>query len=342
MSAGAPEAERQAAMKVASARRRRALELAREVLRIEALALTQLADRFEPEAFDRALDLLLGCAGRVVVSGMGKSGIIARKLAGTLASTGSPALFLHPAEAGHGDLGMLVEGDVLIAISQSGNTNEVVAMLPTIKRLGVPLIAIVGAEGSTLGREADVVINAAVEQEACPLGLVPTASTTAALAVGDALAMALLEERGFSADDLAANHPRGSLGRQLLRVAHVMHTGAEMPMVAEGAGMAEVLAEMSAKGLGMTTVAGEAGRLVGVITDGDLRRLLETRGEAALGTHAGDWMTPEPVCIRADALATEALRRMEESKITSLPVVDDEHRPEGVVHLHDLWRTEMI
>jgi len=342
MSAGAPEAERQAAMEVASARRRRALELAREVLRIEALALTQLADRFEPESFDRALDLLLGCSGRVVVSGMGKSGIIARKLAGTLASTGSPALFLHPAEAGHGDLGMLVEGDVLIAISQSGNTNEVVAMLPTIKRLGVPLIAIVGAEGSTLAREADVVINAAVEQEACPLGLVPTASTTAALAVGDALAMSLLEERGFSAADLAANHPRGSLGRQLLRVAHVMHTGAEMPLVAESATMAAVLAEMSAKGLGMTTVAGDAGRLVGVITDGDLRRLLEARGEAALGIRAGDWMTPDPICIRADALATEALRRLEESKITSLPVVDDEHRPEGVVHLHDLWRTEMI
>jgi arabinose-5-phosphate isomerase len=342
MSAGAPEAERQAALEVASARRRRALELAREVLRIEALALAQLAERFEPEAFDRALDLLLGCSGRVVVSGMGKSGIIARKLAGTLASTGSPALFLHPAEAGHGDLGMLVEGDVLIAISQSGNTNEVVAMLPTIKRLGVPLIAIVGAEGSTLAREADVVINAAVEQEACPLGLVPTASTTAALAVGDALAMSLLEERGFSADDLAANHPRGSLGRQLLRVAHVMHTGAEMPLVAEDAMMAEVLGEMSAKGLGMTTVTGAGGRLVGVITDGDLRRLLEARGEAALGSRAGDWMTPEPVCIRADALATEALRRLEESKITSLPVVDDEHRPEGVVHLHDLWRTEMI
>ena len=192
--------------------RESALQLAREVLRIEAAALARLADRFDAGSFDRALDIVLGCGGRIVVSGMGKYGIIARKLAGTLASTGSPAFFLHPAEAGHGDLGMLIEGDVLIAISQSGDTKEVVAMLPAIKRLGVPLIAIIGETDSTLGREADVGLDAGVEQEACPLGLIPTASTTAALAVGDALAMALLEERGFSADDLAAHHPRGNLG----------------------------------------------------------------------------------------------------------------------------------
>lgn len=322
--------------------RRDALELAREVLRIEARALASLADRFDAGAFACALDLLLGCGGRVVVSGMGKSGIIARKLAGTLASTGSPALFLHPAEAGHGDLGMIVEGDVLVAISQSGDTEEVVALLPAIKRLGVPLIAIVGDTSSTLAREADVTLDAGVEQEACPLGLIPTASTTAALGVGDALAMALLEERGFSADDLAAHHPRGSLGRQLLRVHHLMHTAGDMPQVAASDGLGDVLQEMSAKGLGMTMVIDEDGRLAGVITDGDLRRLLQDEGPEGLDLTAADWMTRDPVCVDADSLATEALRLLEQSRITSLPVVDAEQRPRGVVHLHDLWRTEMI
>lgn len=319
-----------------------ALELAREVLRIEAGALAQLAERFDAEPFGRALDILLGCRGRVVVSGMGKSGIIARKLAGTLASTGSPALFLHPAEAGHGDLGMLIEGDVLVAISQSGDTQEVVALLPSIKRLGVPLIAVVGDTSSTLAREADVTLDATVEKEACPLGLIPTASTTAALAVGDALAMALLEERGFSADDLAVHHPRGNLGRQLLRVHHVMHTAEGIPSVPTGASIGEVLAEMSAKALGMTIVVDGDGRLQGVITDGDLRRLIEEVGAAAMERVAGDWMTTDPVCVRADALATEALRLLEQSRITSLPVTDEDGRPQGVVHLHDLWRTEMI
>ena len=325
-----------------AAARESALALAREVLRIEAAALARLANRFVAAPFDLALDIVLGCGGRIVVSGMGKSGIIARKLAGTLASTGSPAFFLHPAEAGHGDLGMLIEGDVLIVISQSGDTKEVVAMLPTIKRLGVPLIAILGETDSTLGREADAVLDAAVEQEACPLGLIPTASTTAALAVGDALAMALLEERGFSADDLAAHHPRGSLGRQLLRVHHVMHTDAAIPRVTMEAGMNTVLAEMSAKGLGMTTVVDSDERLVGVITDGDLRRFIQEHGEGGMDSAASSWMTREPVCVRADALATEALRMMEEKRITALPVVNGERQPEGVVHLHDLWRTEMI
>ena len=325
-----------------SQQRQRSLDLAREVFRIEANALGQLAERFDEVPFDKALDILLGCAGRIVVSGMGKSGIIARKLAGTLASTGSPALFLHPAEAGHGDLGLLCEGDVLVAISQSGDTQEVVAMLPAIKRLGVPLIVIVGETESTMAREADIVLDAGVEKEAGPLGMIPTASTTAALAVGDALAMALLEERGFSADDLAAHHPRGNLGRQLLRVHHVMHTAAGIPSVTLGARMVDVLAEMSTKELGMTTVADSDGRLVGVITDGDVRRFLESKGESALQSTAEELMTPDPVCARADALATEALRLMEERHITSLPVINDEQRPEGVVHLHDLWRTEMI
>ena len=326
----------------ASDTRTRALALARDVIRVEAATLERLADRFDAEAFSRALDVLLGCHGRIVVSGMGKSGIIGRKLAGTLASTGSPALFLHPAEAGHGDLGMLVEGDVVVAISHSGETKEVVAMLPSVKRLRSPLIVLVGDPESTLGREADVVLDVGVEQEACPLGMVPTASTTAALAMGDALAMALVEERGFSADDLAANHPRGSLGRQLLRVHHVMHTGDDMPEIGVGASLSEVLAAMTAKGLGMTTVVDDDGCLVGVITDGDIRRLVEAGGGATTEMPAGDWMTPEPVCVRADVLATEALNMMEESRITSLPVVCGEGKPEGVVHLHDLWRTEMI
>lgn len=326
----------------ASSLRRRSLDLAQEVLRIEANALSRLAERFDPASFDQALDVLLACGGRIVVSGMGKSGIIARKLAGTLASTGSPALFLHPAEAGHGDLGVLCEGDVLVAISQSGDTQEVVAMLPAIKRLGIPLIVIVGETRSTMAREADVVLDAGVEKEACPLGMIPTASTTAALAVGDALAMALLEERGLSADDLVAHHPRGNLGRRLLRVHHVMHKAAKIPTVALAAGLADVLAEMSAKELGMTTVVDGDGRMVGVITDGDLRRLLELEGDSVSTSTAADLMTRDPVCVRADALATEALRLMEEKRITSLAVVDAERRPEGVVHLHDLWRTEMI
>jgi len=341
MSRASSEKERDNAAGAQSAREV-SLELAREVLRIEGSALAHLAERFEPAPFDKALDILLGCGGRVVVSGMGQSGSIGRKLAGTLASTGSPALFLHPAEAGHGDLGMLIEGDVLIAISQSGDTQEVVAMLPAIKRLGVPLIAIVGDTHSTLAREADVALDAAVEKEACPLGLIPTASTTAALAVSDALAMALLAERGFNADDLAAHHPRGSLGRQLLRVRHVMHKKTDVPAVPTTAGMHDVLAEMSAKGLGMTTVVDDQGRLVGVITDGDLRRLIEDGGETALQRTAADWVTRDPVCVGADALATEALRLLEESRITSLLVVNSDRQPEGVVHLHDLWRTEMI
>ena len=325
-----------------SQKRQRSLDLAREVFRIEANALAQLAERFDQVPFDKALDILLGCGGRIVVSGMGKSGIIARKLAGTLASTGSPALFLHPAEAGHGDLGLLCEGDVLVAISQSGDTQEVVAMLPAIKRLGVPLIVIVGETQSTMANEADVVLDAGVEKEAGQLGMIPTASTTAALAVGDALAMALLEERGFSDDDLAAHHPRGSLGRQLLRVHHVMHMATGIPSVTLAARMVDVLAEISSKELGMTTVVDSAGRLVGVITDGDVRRFLESKGELALQSTAEESMTPDPVCMRADALATEALRLMEERRITSLPVIDAEQRPAGVVHLHDLWRTEMI
>ena len=322
-------------------RRSNALRFAREVLRIEATALADLVERFDEMAFDRALQYLVECHGRVVCTGMGKSGVIGKKLAGTLASTGSPAFFLHPAEAGHGDLGMIVEGDVLIAISHSGGTKEVVALLPTIKRLGVPLIVLVGNADSVLAHEADVAIDAGIEKEACPLGLVPTASTTAALAMGDALAMALLDERGYSADDLAAVHPRGGIGQRLLRVRQVMHRESEVPRVEVSRPLADVVAEMSSKGLGMTSVVNAGGSLIGIITDGDLRRLLE-RGPRALEGEAGDFMTPSPTCVNGDALATEALRLMEEGKITSLMVVDQDGKPEGVVHLHDLWRTQMI
>ncbi|MFW6198899.1 MAG: KpsF/GutQ family sugar-phosphate isomerase, partial [Acidobacteriota bacterium] len=316
------------------------LRVAREVLATESAALAKLAENMDEGAMAAALDRLLDCRGRIVCTGMGKSGIIAKKLAGTLASTGSPAFFLHPAEAGHGDLGMIVDGDVVIALSHSGETREIVDLLPAIRRLEVQLVAMVGEEDSTLGREADTVLLVAIDSEACPLGLAPTASTTAALALGDALAMALLEERGFGAEEFASFHPRGSLGRRLLRVRDVMHTGAAVPAVSADVPIADAVAEMSAKGLGMTTVVGDEERLVGVLTDGDLRRLLQAR--TCLDTPVRERMTPDPVRVRPDALATEALRLMEERKITALIVVDDSETVAGVVHLHDLWRTQMI
>lgn len=317
------------------------LQVGRDVLRIEAEALVGLGERFDEEAFRRAVNLLLDCSGRVICMGMGKSGVIGKKLAGTLASTGSPSFFLHPAEAGHGDLGMVVDGDVVVALSYSGETAEILALLPRIKRLGVPLIALVGDTSSALAREGDVVLDVGVEEEACPLGLAPTASTTAALAMGDALAMAVLTERGFGAEEFAAVHPKGRLGRQLLRVRQVMHTGEELPRVHPGDRLDTVVEEMSRKRLGMTSVVDDEDRLVGVITDGDLRRLIRRSGVSP-DCSARDCMTPDPVCISADALATEALRLLEEGAITSLLVVDDGGKLRGVVHLHDLWRTEMI
>lgn len=321
--------------------REETLSLAADVLRIEAEALLRLSERLDREAFGAALDELLQCRGRIICMGMGKSGVIGKKLAGTLASTGSPAFFLHPAEAGHGDLGMVVDGDVVIAVSYSGETGEILALMPRLKRLGVPMIALVGDTESSLSREADVALDVGVEEEACPLGLAPTASTTAALAMGDALAMALLRERGFGADDFAAVHPKGRLGRRLLRVRQAMHKGGEIPQVNPDDSLDAVVAEMSAKGLGMTSVVDDAGRLIGIITDGDLRRLIERSGVGP-GCTAADCMTPDPICVAGDALATEALRYMEENAITSLLVVDGDRRVEGVVHLHDLWRTEMI
>lgn len=321
-------------------RREEALAVAREVLATEARALDKLATGLDEQALSRALDALLACRGRIVCTGIGKSGIIAKKLAGTLASTGSPSLFLHPAEAGHGDLGMIVDGDVVIAISHSGETTEVAALLPSIRRLDVKLVCLVGRLDSTLGREADVPLHVDIDEEACPLGLAPTASTTAALALGDALAMALLKERGFSAEDFAGLHPRGALGRRLVRVSHVMHSGPQTPSVAQSATVAEAIDEVSGKGLGMTVVHDDEGRCVGVLTDGDIRRLVQRGSD--LRAPVAECMTADPVRVAPDALATEALRLLEERRITALVVIGEDGRTIGVVHLHDLWRTQMV
>ncbi len=337
------------------------------VVRIEAEALRALADRLAgPMAadFNRALELMFGCRGRVVVTGMGKSGLIARKIAATLSSTGSPALYLHPVEALHGDLGMIVRGDVVLALSASGETEEILQLLATIKRLQVPLIAMTcddsgvraAGEGarstrtfstraSTLASAADVALDCSISQEACSLGLAPTASTTTMLALGDALAVALSEKRGFKEEDFANLHPGGKLGKRLARVESLMHTGDAVPRVTAQTKMPDVIYEMSRKKLGMTTVV-EGDRLLGVISDGDLRRLLEQRGKDALDLTAGDCMTRAPKTIGAQEFAAAALALMEEKKITSLVVVDsgagNDQRLRGIVHLHDLWGTEMV
>jgi arabinose-5-phosphate isomerase len=318
-----------------------------ELVRIEAQALEELAARLEGPmsiAFERAVDILVQCGqsrGRVVVTGMGKSGIIAQKIAATLSSTGSPALFLHPAEAVHGDLGMVVRGDVVIALSASGETEEILRLLATIKRIGNALISFCCNMKSTLSQASDVALDCSVRQEACGLGLAPTASTTAMLALGDALAIAVSLRKGFRAEDFAALHPGGKLGKRLSRVRDLMHTGDAVPRVRPETPMSEVIYEMSRKGLGITTVE-EEGRLLGVISDGDLRRLLEQEGPKALDETAGKAMNRSPKIIYADEFAVEALRIMEEKKITSLIVVDGGQRIEGVVHLHDLWETELI
>jgi arabinose-5-phosphate isomerase len=364
------------------------------VVRIEAEALGALADRIGgpmAEAFQRAVDLMFHCAGRVVVTGMGKSGLIARKIAATLSSTGTPALYLHPVEALHGDLGMVVRGDVVLALSASGETEEILALLATIKRLRVPLIAMTGDEicgagvpqnqsqdphlvsqkprdkdgapasevvpegqskaaggsarstraVSTLAGAADVALDCSVAQEACALGLAPTASTTTMLALGDALAVTLSERRGFKEEDFANLHPGGKLGKRLARVESLMHRGDALPWVAPAAKMPDVIYEMSRKKLGVTAVM-EGGRLVGIISDGDLRRLLEKRGKEVLDLTASEAMTRDPKTIAKEEFAATAVAVMEEKKITSLIVVDRERRVEGIVHLHDLWTTELI
>ena len=316
-------------------------DTARRVLEIEAQAIGEMVARLD-ESFDRAVEALLGCRGRVVVSGMGKSGLVGQKISATLSSTGTPSLFLHPAEAIHGDLGRIVGGDCVLAISYSGETQEIVALLPSIKRLGVPLLAMTGAPRSTLATAADVHLDVSIREEACPLGLAPTASTTAALAMGDALAMALQERRGFTVEDFAVLHPGGALGRKLVRIEDVMQKGEQVPRVGPGTSMRDVMFEMTRKRLGMTTVVDEKGVLLGMISDGDLRRQMGEHGDTLLDRTAFQCMTRDPVTIARRELATAALAVMERRRITSLPVTDAQGTVEGVVHLHDLWRTEMI
>ena len=318
-----------------------------DLVRTEAAALECLAARLEgPMAaeFERAVELVVRCGGtngRVVVTGMGKSGIIAQKIAATLSSTGSPALFLHPAEAVHGDLGVLMPGDVVIALSASGETEEILRLLATLKRKGDALISLCCNLRSTLATASDVALDCSVEREACGMNLAPTASTTAMLALGDALAVAVSLRKGFRAEDFAELHPGGRLGKQLAKVRDLMHAGEDVPVVSPETGMADVIFEMSSKKLGITTVQ-EEGRLRGVISDGDLRRLLEHEGGAALGRTAGEAMNPHPRTIAGDELAAKALAILEERKITSLVVVDAGGKVEGIVHLHDLWGVELM
>ena len=314
------------------------LALARKVLQTEAAAILALVDRLDGR-FVRAVELLRDCRGRVIVTGMGKSGIIARKIAATLASTGTPAFFLHPAEAIHGDLGVIQAGDIVFALSHSGETGEILRLLETIRRAGAEIVALTGHPMSTLGQFADVTLDCHVAEEACPLNLVPTASTTAALALGDALAMTLLVEKGFRAEDFANLHPGGKLGKRLMRVEQLMCAGQDVPQVDEATSMREVIYEMSRKGLGMTCVT-SGGALVGIITDGDLRRRMTTTPNV-LDLRAADVMSTNPVTIPRHLLAVEALNLMEQRKITSV-IVSAGAVIEGVVHLHGLWRTEAI
>ena len=317
------------------------LDTARRVLRIEAEALGELLLRLDA-SFEQAVDLLFACKGRVVVTGMGKSGLIGRKISATFSSTGTPSVFLHPAEAIHGDLGMLMRDDIVLAASYGGETEEIIALLETIKRLGLRMVALTGHPRSTIAAASDIVLDVSVKEEACSLNLAPTASTTATMAMGDALAIALLDRRGFSPGDFAALHPGGRLGKKLLRAENLMHAGEAMPLVAASAKMPDVIYEMSKKGLGVTTVVDADGRLAGILTDGDLRRLMQQRGAETLNLVVGDCITRNPQTIAPGELAGAALRMMEERKITSLVVVDAERRPLVVLHLHDLWTLELF
>ncbi|HET9013080.1 MAG TPA: KpsF/GutQ family sugar-phosphate isomerase [Gemmatimonadaceae bacterium] len=316
--------------------------LARKVLETEAAAIVSLVDRLDAR-FDAAVDTLRRCTGRVILTGMGKSGIICRKIAATLTSTGTPAFFLHPAEATHGDLGVIQGDDVVVALSYSGETDELLRLLETIRRVGAKLIAITGGSSSTLALAADVALDCSVTEEACPMNLVPTASTTAALAIGDALAMCLLVEKGFREEDFASLHPGGKLGKRLMRVEVLMHSGDRCPIVKPDTLMRDVIYEMNSKGLGMTCVVDGDAALLGIITDGDLRRHME-RGGSILELRAADVMTRNPVAVPRTTLAAQALHIMEQRKITSVVVADgsEPRRVAGVVHLHDLWRMDRI
>ncbi len=317
------------------------LETARRVLKIEAQAIQDVLARLDA-SFEKAVEILFACKGRVVVSGMGKSGLIGRKISATFSSTGTPSFFLHPAEALHGDLGMLARGDAMLAVSYGGETQEIIQLLEALKRLEMPLVTLTGCAQSTIAQASEVVLDVSVKEEACSLNLAPTASTTVAMAVGDALAISLLERRNFRHDDFAVLHPAGRLGKKLLRVEHLMHSGDALPRVAPNAAMPDVFHEMSAKGLGMTTVLEPDGRLAGILTDGDLRRLMEKHRGAVLEMRAADGMTKTPQTIGPNVLASETLNLMEKKKITSVVVVDEARRVLGVVHLHDLWTLELM
>lgn len=314
---------------------------AKRVLRIEAESIAGMIERLD-ERFEKAVELLYQCKGRVVVTGLGKSGLIGRKTAATFASTGTPSFFLHAAEALHGDLGMLTDNDVLLAISSSGETEELVELVEAVKRLGIQLISLTANSRSTLATASDIVLDIAVKEEACSLNLAPTASTAAAMAMGDALAIALLEQRGFKEEDFAALHPGGRLGKKLRRVESLMHSGEDAPRVLPTAKMPEVIYEMSRKGLGLTAVTEPKGRLLGIITDGDLRRMMQKSKENVLELAAADCMTRNPTTLPKTELAATALRVMEEKKITSVLIVDGSGRLEGVVHIHDLWTLQLF
>ncbi len=318
-----------------------AIRHARRVLAIEASAIAALAERLDGR-FDRAIDVLAQCSGKVVVTGMGKSGLICRKIAATLTSTGTPALFLHAAEAAHGDAGVFMKGDAVLALSSSGESEEIVRLLPLIKRMALPLIALTGDVGSTLAKAADVVLDVSVAEEACPLGLAPTASTTAALALGDALAVTLLERKGFGPEDFAVLHPAGALGRRFLKVGDLMHEGEAVPLVGVRTTFRQTLLEITGKRLGVTGVTDDAGDLIGVITDGDIRRAFERMEDTRAAT-AGDIMTRNPKTIAREALAAEAVAMMERYTITSLFILENSGRkPAGIIHLHDLLKAGVV
>jgi arabinose-5-phosphate isomerase len=313
----------------------------RRVLRIEARAVQALIERLDDQ-FDKAVDLLFRCKGKVVVSGMGKSGLVGQKIAATMASTGTPAFFLHPADGIHGDLGMVGRADVLIAISNSGETQEILQLLPYVERLGIPVVSLTGRVNSTLAKNSDATLDVSVAEEACPMGLAPTASTTATLAMGDALAVVLLQKRGFKQDDFAQFHPGGTLGRRLLvRVRDLMHGGADMPVVAKSVPATAAILEITAKKLGMTTVIDAGGKLIGIITDGDLRRFIHKGGDFAKVT-AGDLASRNPKVIRPDDLAAKAVEQMERFSITTLVVAESDRKMFGVIHLHDLLKNGIV
>jgi arabinose-5-phosphate isomerase len=317
------------------------IETARRVFSIEIDSLRHVAARLDGR-FEEAVRAILATRGKVIVTGLGKSGAVGRKIAATFSSTGAPAIYLHPTEGVHGDLGVIARDDLVIAISYSGETEELSRLLPPIRRLGVILIAITGAPRSTLGQAASIVLDAGIPQEACPLGLAPTSSTTATLVLGDALAIAVLEARGFTAEDFAFRHPGGSLGRSLLRVSDLMHTGESLPLSRASDAMRAAIVEMSRKKLGMTAILDETGRLVGIFTDGDLRRTVQEASGEILDRPVAEFMTRAPRTIDRDRLAVQALTLMEERKITSLVVADAEGRPEGVIHIHDILRSKVV